>query len=302
MPSDGGKYGDIGDPWGNPPMIPEGGPYNGGGGGGGGLSGPFIPGFGSFTGGSFQPFGGLPQNPFGGGMGRRLQRGPAGTASAFSGGGRGFAGVDPNTPNQSMTGLYGGGGAQGGRGGMGGAASPMSALDWLRGLNPRVPAAPQQPGPQAPFDPRTEQFNSVFDIINNLITHGVRGDMPGYGGVFGINPPPEIMNALRSDMIGDANANQRAARLGLQSRGDADPSTYGFQSLMSDLQGQRGVSDAMNRANLGLRQGQLDNYWRLLLGMLGETGANERANMQRPQDPGFDWGSLIPSPFGGGRG
>lgn len=289
---DGGKYGDIGDPWGNPLAIPE---YGGGGAGGGGLTGPFIPTTG-FIGGSAPFFGGFPSNPFGGGAMRRIPwRGPAGPATAFSAGGagRGFTGVAPGTGGTTTTTMMGAGGPMA----RGGASPAMSIFDVIRGRMPGGGAvAPQAPpSAPAPFDPSTEQFNSVFDIINNLITHGVRGDVPGYGGVFGLNPPPEIMNAIRTQAVGDANAQQRAARLGLQSRGDIDPSTYGFQSLMSDLQGQRGTAQALNQANLGLRQGQLDNYWRLLNSLLGAQQGLEQTNIgARSQERGFDWGSLIP--------
>lgn len=103
------------------------------------------------------------------------------------------------------------------------------------------------------------------------------------------------MQGIRQQAVADAGARERAARLGLQSRGDIDPSTYGFQALQSQLQGQGQTAQAMSQADLALRQQQQENYWRALMAMLGEYGQNQRTYIgteAQRAGPGFDWGGL----------
>jgi hypothetical protein len=155
----------------------------------------------------------------------------------------------------------------------------------------------------------------VVDIINALLTHGTLGDAPGYGGVFGINPPQGIMDAVRQRAISDAGASQRAGQLSIAGRSDVDPSTYGFQSLMSQLQGGSDVSRALGQADLGLRQQQLQNYWNLLNAQLGahtsQLNTEVGGRWAHANQPGFlgqlagGVGGLLGSisnPFGGGGG
>lgn len=126
--------------------------------------------------------------------------------------------------------------------------------------------------------------------IQELLKYGFLGPgssgQEGFGGVFGVNPPSEIMGGVRQRAIQDAGAQERAARLGLQSRGDIDPSTYGFQTLQSQLQGQQGTQRALGEADLGLRQQQLENYWRLLNSLLGAYGGIETAKYGQPKKQG----------------
>jgi len=161
------------------------------------------------------------------------------------------------------------------------------------GKNPWTPAAPMPGGgPPAPFSQGTNPgWSTVWDLLRNAVT----GGDPNFGGAFGLNPPQAIMDAIRSGAIADAGAQERAARLGLQSRGDADPSTYGFQALMSQLGGQDRTARTLSEANLGLRQQQLQNYWNMLRMAFGDAEASNRARIGAGagQGGGFDWGGLI---------
>lgn len=74
------------------------------------------------------------------------------------------------------------------------------------------------------------------------------GFLNSYGNVAG--PDPGITAMLRQQAIQDAQAQARSARLGLMGQTTVDPSTYGYQSLMSDLQGQKQVADSVNQAQL----------------------------------------------------
>jgi len=157
---------------------------------------------------------------------------------------------------------------------------------------PQAPGPGQGPAQPGPFNPQNEQFGSVIDILNNLITHGVRGDMPGYGGAFSLNPPQGILDSARQQQVSDAGAQERAARLGLRSNPNTDPSTYGFQSLISQLQGQSNTSRNMAQADMGLRQQQLQNYWNLLSTLYGgHQGALNTIASQPQQQSG--WGQFL---------
>jgi hypothetical protein len=115
-------------------------------------------------------------------------------------------------------------------------------------------------------------------LINNARNPG--GD-PNFGGAYSLNPPEAIMSGIRGQAVQDSGARERAARLGLQARGDTDPSTYGFQSLMSQLGGQDQTARTMGQADLGLRQQQLQNYWDMLTQMgnlqMGQEGQNRQS-------------------------
>lgn len=136
-------------------------------------------------------------------------------------------------------------------------------------------------------------------VQDSLLNEMLRGRLNS-GGVFGMGGQNPLLMQLRQMMMRDAGAQQRSARLGLMGRSDVDPSTFGFQSLMSDLGGQGRTSDAMSRAQMGLQQQQLQNYW----GMLGQRGGQDFQAWQgeldrdlqkwlaQQQQPGFDWGGL----------
>lgn len=247
----------------------------------GGVIGPNIPTFQSGSPGAFV----FPQaGTWGGLMQRRLMAGRPGVPRGPLGqGGNQQNPYGQLAPNQINS--------QGGVGFGGGAAQMQSTgnpyIDALMGRlrsQPGSPwaraAAPQ--GPDRPFE------NGALGPIGALLQNAFLGGDPNYGGAFSLNPPRAIMDSIRNQAFQDAGAQERAARLGLQSRGDSDPSTYGFQALQSQLRGQDRTSQALNQASLGLRQGQLDNYWRLLSqllsGQLGAENANigARAQQQRP--------------------
>lgn len=252
--------------------------------GAGGLSGPFIPTFG----GQAPGWAGLPQGGEWGGMG-----------------GMGGSAVRRRMARPMMG--AGGGPMIGGTGGsqIGGIGNPWGgggiSNPWGGGIGLGNPPGGARPAPSAPWSPAWQPgpehtlWNPVFTIAD-LIRNAITGANPGFGGAFGLNPPAAIMEGVRGQAVADAGARERAARLGLQSRGDVDPSTYGFQALQSQLQGQDQTSRAMNQANLGLRQQQLQNYWGLLNAMLREGSATDRAYLgaaQQQQGGGFDWGGLL---------
>ena len=123
-----------------------------------------------------------------------------------------------------------------------------------------------------------------WGALNNAIVQANRA------GMFGTEPPAAMMNALREQGIADAGAQARSARLGLAGRSDVDPSTYGFQSLMSDLQGQGQVAQNMSRANLAARMQQMQFLQRLLSQAIGGQQGLQMAELSQP---GFDWGGLM---------
>lgn len=129
-----------------------------------------------------------------------------------------------------------------------------------------------------------------------LIQNAMRGGSGDYGGIFGTNPSAGAMAGMRQRMVQDAGAQERAARLGLQARGDADPSTYGFQALQSQLQGQGQVAQGMNQADLAMRQQQHDRYWQmlqqLLAGQLGVDQTERQGRWSAAAQPGVLGGAL----------
>ena len=288
-------------------------------GGGGGWQGPVGPGgvgggpgdFGGWGGGFF-PAGGFtgdggggdfrPDFSFGGGDLRRPRPMRLGMPRApFSGGGctMGQSGGRMAAP---MSAGGGGGMIQSG----GRMAAPMSAGDnfarsaidrFRRGGGAMAPGGGSGPPgrPQGPIPLGTNDWimsSGPFAAIQDLLKYGMMapGDpnRPWWpeGGAFDINPPSEIMGGVRQRAVQDAGAQERAARLGLQSRADIDPSTYGFQELQSHLQGQQGVQNQLGAADLGLRQQQLENYWRLLNSLLGSYGGIESAKYGQPKGGG----------------
>lgn len=97
-------------------------------------------------------------------------------------------------------------------------------------------------------------------------------------GFFGAEPPQSILDAVRQQSIADSQAQARSARLGLMGNASVDPSTYGFQALMSDLQGQQNTAKAVNDANLALRMKQMDFLQKLFA---GELGFQQQMGLQR---------------------
>ena len=268
-----------------------------GGGGGGGFSGPFIPTFG----GQAPGWAGLPQAGEFGGMGgmpmrRRMAR-PMGGFGPSPGGG----GSPLGRPVPPGTGFNPGGG--GGYGGSGGGFNPFNPWGGggPGGMIPRPGATPGGGPPSAGGAGGTPPWaagspNAPWNPANaiwNLLTSAGTGGDPNFGGAFGLNPPAAIMEGVRGQAVADAGARERAARLGLQSRGDQDPSTYGFQALQSQLRGQDQTSRAMSEASLGLRQQQLQNYWQLLNALLREGSASDRAQLNPGGGGGFDWAGLV---------
>jgi hypothetical protein len=116
--------------------------------------------------------------------------------------------------------------------------------------------------------------------IGALIQNALRGGDPGYGGAFSLNGSSAVREGMRGQMIQDAGARERAARLGLQARGDMDPSTYGFQSLMSQLGGQDQTARGMNAADLGMKQQQMQQYWQMLSQLLGGQFGSDQTERQ----------------------
>lgn len=244
---------------------PPGGSSPGGAGPGGAGPNPFIP---LFSGGQAPGFGGFGPSATWGGGGMRRRRLPGM-------GGRMAFGAGASQPRME------GGGAS-----MGGGGGPQLPRGWWNqslppGLQPR-PASSGGPFEQGALGP-----------IGALVQNAFLGGDPNYGGAFSLNPPSAIMSQIRGQAVQDAGARERAARLGLQARGDADPSTYGFQALQSQLGGQRDTANAMNQADLGLRQQQLQQYWQLLSQLLaGQLGVDQTERQGR-------WNQANqPSPWG----
>ena len=226
-----------------------------GGSGGGSLPNPFIPVYGQ--GGQAQGWGGMgPDAVWGGGGGMGRRRLPMGGARmAFSGGGQqpmqGAQGM-PNNPNL-----------------------PGWMQDWARSQNP---ASAPGGGDMGPFSMGAGPMGPMGALIQNAM----RGGDPNYGGAFSLNGSSAVRQGMRGQMIQDAGAQERAARLGLQARGDTDPSTYGFQALMSQLGGQDRTAKAMSAADLGMKQQQMQQYWQMLSQLLsGQLGVDQTERQGR---------------------
>jgi hypothetical protein len=170
--------------------------------------------------------------------------------------------------------------------------SPQQQGGWMTQVRPQAPQPGQQPA-QAPYG---------YGAIPWLLKGGADA------GAYGPNPPQAIMEAVRQRLIADSAAQGRSARLGLAGRSDVDPSTYGFQALMSDLQGQQNVSRGMNDADLQLRMKQMEFLQRLLFGEQ-QGGWGQVLGRENRAQEGFDWmgtlqglGSLAGGYVGGGGG
>lgn len=253
----GDKYDDIWGPNGESPGGGGGGqPY---GGGGSGIPNPFIPGF---AGGQAQGFGGFgAETPWGGfGQRRRLM----GTRSPFG---------------MQQSRMEGGGQAMGSGVGPQGGAMPSSSSAYINKLIEGLRNSQGNPmfGPGGGGG--GGQINSLWDRVQDIIGGGA-GSQSMTGGAFGYNPPSAIMAGIRGQAVQDAGARERSARLGLQSRGDTDPSTYGFQALMSQLGGQDQTARTMSQADLGMRQQQLAFLQNLLGQALGANVSLEGQNRQ----------------------
>lgn len=142
--------------------------------------------------------------------------------------------------------------------------------------------------PQASFDPNnpfagsyTRPLNTSEDIMGYLLRQGAQG------GMFGQQGDPRITAMLRQQAIADAGAQGRSARLGLLGRSDVDPSTYGFQNLMSGLQGQGQVANAVNQAQLQQSLGAQDWYRNLFSGSAGNTQNYQNQRNLAQQQAGF---------------
>jgi hypothetical protein len=128
----------------------------------------------------------------------------------------------------------------------------------------------------------------VFGGANGIQTSLLARHNQGLGlGPWGADP--RITEMLRAQAIQDAHAQSRSARLGLMGRSDVDPSTYGFQALMSDLQGQGQVANAVNQSTLQQQMSQQEFIRRLL----SQASAQEAAvRAAKAGKSGFDWGGL----------
>ena len=261
--ADSGKYADIIGPGGEYPGGPiwdDGGPYGGGGSGpGGGSSGfpnPFIP---NFSGGQAQGFGGFgASDPWGGGGGVQRRRLAGMGRMAFGGGQQGASPFGAQSAGSSKPLIQ----------------HLMQQLTNSQGNNPFANPTAGGAGPWTP--------KNAYELIGDIIGGG-KASQGMNGGAIGVNPPPGILAAIRSQGSRDAGARERSARLGVQSqaaRGESDPSTFGFQALMSQLGGQDQTARSMSQADLGLRQQQLAFLQNLLGQYLGSNVSLEGQNRQ----------------------
>lgn len=285
----------------DPMIIDEGfaGGGHGYGGGGGGFTGPFIPTFGQ--GGQAGDFGGFGPAAAWSQFRRRIPGRFGAQASPF----RLPGGASTPPIAQGM----GGGGPQAGAGIIplpNQSTMPTGHPGWftLPGAPGLPPGSPRGNRPGAnPDNPdwwsgKFGPIQHVNDIIAALILQA------GSGGAFGLEPPAALMKSIRGRAVRDAGAQERAARLGLQSRGDTDPSTYGFQSLLSQVQGQRSVADQLGNADVALRAQQLQFLQDLLKQYYGGETGIRGAEASRPEQ-GSSWLDLVPgigSLIGGIRG
>lgn len=168
-----------------------------------------------------------------------------------------------------------------------------------------VPLQTQQGGPVDSGDPVAEDFKRRYAARHGQVYNPAPAGIPGtsgYGaipwflggaqqaGFFGANPPQGILDSIRQRIIADNAAQARSARLGLMGNASIDPSTFGFQALMSDLQGQQNLQHGLSSADLALRQQQLDFLQKLLMQQAG-FGAQQVLQREQPGQ-GFDWGGL----------
>lgn len=267
----------------------------GGGGGGGGISGPQLGSAAGFVGGMAPGFRFGAPGGFAPPMRRLGMRPP-------------YSALGPSQPQpsygmQNGSGGYGtqqAGGMPMGVQGQGG-ASPMGSnngMQWLTSIFPslasHLPQSQQSaPGWNVSNDTSSPDWwapghdlGSISNIMQGLIRNA------GAGGAFGMNPPQGIMDAMRQRAMSDYGAQQQQSRLALQANQGIDPSTYGFNSLMSQYQGQKGVQDQLGQGDLALRQQQLQFLQQLMGQGLGFQQGKEVATINRPRQ-GTDWGGII---------
>jgi hypothetical protein len=156
-----------------------------------------------------------------------------------------------------------------------------SSSPWLAAKGP-----PPNPAAQPGFDPNnpfagtyTRPLNTSEDIMGYLLRQGAQG------GMFGQQGDPRITAMLRSQALQDATAQGRANRLGLLGRSSVDPSTFGFQSLMSDLNTQGQTANAMNQATLQQALAAQDWYRNLFGGSaMGTQGYQNQRELAAQQE------------------
>lgn len=220
-----------------------------------------------------RPFGMTPISGGGGVGGYQPIPGSGGGGVPGSGGG-----MSPSTGGfrPGVT-LPGGGWAPVGGYTPGGGTMPIPGSSGGGGRPGATPGA----GPVHPVNPGL--INS-WDIISELLKGAFSSGM--------LDPnSPQRMGAIRSRAISDAGANERAARLSLAGRSDVDPSTYGFQSLMSQLKGGSDISQALSRAQLGMQEQDINR----LMNLLGQyySGQVGIFTGQNNSGGGFPWGTVL---------
>lgn len=141
---------------------------------------------------------------------------------------------------------------------------------------------PTGPGfdPNNPFaGSYNRPLNTTEDIMGYLLRQNAQG------GGFGAQGDPRITQMLRSQALQDATAQGRSARLGLLGRSSVDPSTFGYQSLMSDLNSQGQVANAMNQAQLQQALSAQDWYRNLFSGSaMGTQGFQNQGLLAAQQE------------------
>lgn len=142
-----------------------------------------------------------------------------------------------------------------------------------------------------PFDPNNPfagqapkgQLQTGEEIMGYLLRQAAQG------GMFGQQGDPRITAMLRSQALQDATAQGRSNRLGLLGRSSVDPSTFGFQSLMSDLNTQGQTANAMNQATLQQALAAQD-WYRQMFG--GAAGRGQQASI----DAALQWAAAQQRP------
>lgn len=166
----------------------------------------------------------------------------------------------------------------------GGTASPFGTQSapppspYFNRVRSLMPQGGQPSAPPTPFDPNNPfagqapkgQLQTGEEMMGYLLRQAAQG------GMFGQQGDPRITAMLRSQALQDATAQGRANRLGLLGRSSVDPSTFGFQSLMSDLNTQGQTANAMNQATLQQALAAQD-WYRQMFG--GAAGRGQQASI-----------------------
>lgn len=165
------------------------------------------------------------------------------------------------------------------------ASSPPSSLSWGKPIQ----TLHGPPPGMGEYSPGVYSYRSTpSDITSALLNWQGRGMSLG---PFGSDP--RITAMLRSQAIQDAAAQGRSTRLGLLGNASVDPSTFGFQSLMSDLQGQGQVAGAVNASTLQQQLLEQEFIRKLLTQQSAQDAAIQAAREGRPPQPVFDWGGAL---------